>query len=756
MSSWIPRAHSLGVCIFILMVPVFGPVGVGGAEIGLTWNDRSRIEEAYHVEREIAGGKGYESLDDLDANSESYRYEDPTLGRELRFRVFATNEFGASGFSNEVSILPVVQITDEDTPLDLRVFTDDLAEREGPLTAELIRDGESLIAGVLVVPADDFRTCRLVFSPGLDLFGETAVEIDLIRDGARLTKSFHLGIRPTEDAPRFMAQPAPVTVIQGTSNLHLLIGVSDVDSAFSGLNLKPAVEATGVLMEFSVTPDPNLEELGISLVLNPNWSGKTTLKLELSDETGSSTEVEVVLTVEPGPRVFFGEFGNDGQFALYVSGDGLATFLGWDPDIENVVFWSNVLMGRDGSFLAGGQEFAGPDLSGRIAGFLVTGRVGQAGSSFAGEMVAVERSDPGMIGPHHGFIEFLAGGVVRSIVGPDGTAFVVLASDSISGGMMVSVDSQGGVQGNWHDLIDFDLQLNAEGRITGQAEYAGLHWPVAAAQNPKARDSRMANLSTRSWAGSGPESIIAGFVVEGLDPIELLIRGIGPRLADFGIRNVLENPRLVLWQGRDAVSSNEDWEVDSDSGRLVDMALLLGGFSLVSGSLDSALYAVLGKDTFTAIVRGDEGRAGIALIELYDATLGGESQIINLSTRLMVKEGGNAILGFVISGSTRVQILIRAVGPGLGKFGLEGFLPDPSLQIFASLAQSPFLENDDWSDFGEALIGPASAAVGAFSLELGSRDAAVVVWLDPGVYSAKTADTNGASGLVLTELYVLP
>lgn len=588
--------------------------------------------------------------------------------------------------------------------------------------------------------------------------GESKVEVE-VEDGDFLAStSFVFATKAVPDAPEFLTIPSSQAVIQGADGLEIMIDVRDVDSDFNDLVLEPTVSKKGLLLGYSIDRDHEIGMIGANLVLNPNWSGLTTVTLELRDETGASSEVFIDLEVEPGPRVFFGTLGENGRFALYVSGDGSAAFLGWDPESEDVIFRTDVGIGVDGVFSDEISESREPALSGKISGFKLTGRLGRTGPSFAGEMIAIDGSMPGFIGLHVGFIEFLAGGVVRSIGGPDGKAFVVLESDSIAGGTMIDVDYDGLAQGNWLGLIDIELQLNSmTRRITGQAEYAGLHWPIAANQDPSARDSQLANLSTRAWAGTGSESIIAGFVVEGSDPIELLIRGIGPGLSAFGVLGVLEDPHLVLKQERDQVATNQDWGVDSDAELLAEITQLLGGFSLALGSLDSAMVAVLGNETFTAIVRGEDGTNGIALVELYNATLGGDTKLINLSTRLVVREGGDAILGFVVIGSTRVQVLIRAVGPGLEGFGVAGVLPDPHLRIYGGSDTSvPLLENDNWATSNESLIQSSSMAIGAFPLDPGSRDAAVLVWLDPGIYSAKVSDANGDRGVVLTELYVVP
>jgi hypothetical protein len=496
----------------------------------------------------------------------------------------------------------------------------------------------------------------------------------------------------------------------------------------------------------------------LSLALDPEWSGDATLRLELTDEKGVSSNLDVDLAVRPGPWVYTGSFGNDGRFAFCVSHDGMGTLLGWDADNREVVYFGGISVGGNGDIGLVDDGTSEPVLAGDLTVVKVSLQIIGKGRTFSGDLVPLGETPSAFVGVHEGFVPSLPDGVVRAIVGPDGKSLIVLDSASLTAGLVVEIDSEGSGKGDWLNLIDFDLHLDRiSHRISGGAEYAGLHWTVVPNEDPNTQVSQMANLSTRAWTGTGAQSIIAGFVVEGSEPKGLLLRGIGPGLIDYGVGGVLNNPRLLLNDGQEVIASNEDWELDPDPDRLAEVAQQLGGFALKPGSADSALYVDLGSGRFTAIVRAEGGTDGIALVELYDATVGSESRLINLSTRLVVREKGEGILGFVITGSTRVQVLIRAVGPALESYGLENVLSDPVLKVYGYPDTTvPLLENDNWSDPDGDLVHATSIKVGAFPLEVGSSDAAIVVWLDPGVYSAKAVDANGASGVALTELYLVP
>lgn len=130
--------------------------------------------------------------------------------------------------------------------------------------------------------------------------------------------------------------------------------------------------------------------------------------------------------------------------------------------------------------------------------------------------------------------------------------------------------------------------------------------------------------------------------------------------------------------------------------------------------------------------------------------------IRNLSVRGHVGEQDFMIPGFVVSSSGSTTVLIRAVGPGLERWGVEGVLADPLLVLYRNgNSAEPVLVNDDWSDTDPQVIASAASQVGAFPLEANSGDAAIRALLPPGAYTAVTRGADGGSGTVLVELYLI-
>ena len=137
-------------------------------------------------------------------------------------------------------------------------------------------------------------------------------------------------------------------------------------------------------------------------------------------------------------------------------------------------------------------------------------------------------------------------------------------------------------------------------------------------------------------------------------------------------------------------------------------------------------------------------------------TSGTTGQLANLSTRAQVGTGDGVIVpGFVLSGTTARTVLVRAVGPGLTAFGVTGVLADPILTVFRG--STVIASNDNWqTQTNPQAVSSAAVTTGAFALATGSKDSALVLTLDPGAYTFSVAGVNGATGVALVEVYVLP
>jgi hypothetical protein len=264
-------------------------------------------------------------------------------------------------------------------------------------------------------------------------------------------------------------------------------------------------------------------------------------------------------------------------------------------------------------------------------------------------------------------------------------------------------------------------------------------------------DARLVNLATRGAVKDGGSQLIAGFVASG--GLRLLVRAIGPTLTTFGVPGALADPQLALFPAGEttAVAANNDW---TDASAFP----LAGAFGLPAGSKDASLvFAVpAAGGGYTANVSGLGGLTGVGLVEVYDVTAGpamlGSPRLINVATRGEVAAGAPLIAGFVLGGTQPRRVLLRAVGPALGALGVSQALADPVLALFRGT--TPVAQNDDWA-LGRSPAAVAATAVraGAFALAEGSLDAALLVTLAPGAYTAVVTGVGESGGVTLVEVY---
>ena len=160
----------------------------------------------------------------------------------------------------------------------------------------------------------------------------------------------------------------------------------------------------------------------------------------------------------------------------------------------------------------------------------------------------------------------------------------------------------------------------------------------------------------------------------------------------------------------------------------------MGSYSVVLASAGSAV----------------ESRAVILTV----ATPGVAGRLINVSTRGFVPAGGSLTPGFVLAGNGSKRLLVRAAGPTLLRFGVDGIIPDPRLDVVPLGTTTALVANDDWSP-GAALTA-ATAASSAFALDPASKDSALLADFPAGGagYTARVTTASATTaGLVLAEIY---
>lgn len=285
------------------------------------------------------------------------------------------------------------------------------------------------------------------------------------------------------------------------------------------------------------------------------------------------------------------------------------------------------------------------------------------------------------------------------------------------------------------DAADYSVVIsNSAGSATSN--------PATLSVTSADRTARLSNLSVRTTMAAGQTLIVGVVVSDGAR--DILVRSAGPALAAFGLTAAMVDPQLELFRDTTSVLANNDW-----SPALAPVFTSVGAFPFADGSKDAAFVQRL--DAGYSIQARGTG-PGVVLVEAYDTGPITSARLVNVSARNRVGTGDDILIaGFTISGTGSKPLLIRAVGPKLGTFGVVGFLLNPKLEIYDG-AGVKVTENDDWSPSLAATF----TAVGAFALDAGSRDAALIVALPPGGYTAQVRGADGGTGEGLIEIYELP
>ena len=255
---------------------------------------------------------------------------------------------------------------------------------------------------------------------------------------------------------------------------------------------------------------------------------------------------------------------------------------------------------------------------------------------------------------------------------------------------------------------------------------------------------RLANISTRVQVSDGDRILIAGFMARGTGMKRVMLRAIGPSLSSAGIRGVLANPVLELYDSSGALlAENDDWEENTNRQEIVDtgIAPLSPAESVILRSLPASP-----NGNYTVVLRSASGTRGVGLVEVYDLDRGDVSELVNISSRGFVQSADNVMIGGVIvAGPTPRKIIVRALGPSLP---LEPKLANPSLDLIDRNG-TVVAKNDDW----RAAQTKAIIATGVPPPD--DLESAIVTKLSPGAYTAIVRGVGDGTGVALVEAYAL-
>lgn len=256
--------------------------------------------------------------------------------------------------------------------------------------------------------------------------------------------------------------------------------------------------------------------------------------------------------------------------------------------------------------------------------------------------------------------------------------------------------------------------------------------------------STLLNISTRLRVQTDENVLIGGFIITGNTNKRVILRAVGPSLTSDGapVGGRLDDPTIELFDGDNkSIIFNDDWKDSPDRGEIENSGVR------PSDDREPAIARTLAPGRYTAVVRGQNNSAGIAVVETYDRDNGTGSKLANISTRGFVGTGDNVMIGGFITGSQNgaTRVLVRAMGPSL-RSTIAAALNDPVLELKDQNGQT-VRANDNWKDnqrqeIEETMAAPADDA-----------ESALVSTLNPGNYTAIVSGKNGSSGVGLVEVF---
>ena len=254
------------------------------------------------------------------------------------------------------------------------------------------------------------------------------------------------------------------------------------------------------------------------------------------------------------------------------------------------------------------------------------------------------------------------------------------------------------------------------------------------------------NLSARAHVFTGEQILIVGFIIEGSENKMVLIRGLGPSLAGFGVPTPLADPTLSLYDHTATlVATNDNWK-DTQQAQIQATG------RAPSNDFESAILATLSPGAYTAFLQGKGATTGIGLGEIYDVDPSVNAQATNLSARGFVGTGNDVLIGGIIVGGptgSMQRVLVRALGPSLGSGGVASPLANPTLSL-RNANGNVIANNDNWQDSQQADIAATGKA------PPNTKESAILVLLGPGNYTAIVTGKNRTTGVGLIEFYRLP
>ncbi len=315
--------------------------------------------------------------------------------------------------------------------------------------------------------------------------------------------------------------------------------------------------------------------------------------------------------------------------------------------------------------------------------------------------------------------------------------------------------------GGWTDVFDpNDPDIDPIAYTTRDYSYTFTIFNPEKVQAPvyPTVPSAIVGISGRSVIGSGDQIEVAGFQISGTEPMRVAIRAQGPGLAAQGITNPAGGTMIKVYQitsdgTNPELGSNDGWKNGSNWR-------LLASYNLApSKDNESAVVATLPPGVYTAEVSDptNPSTPGVGIVEIYSADTVSTSQLTGISTRAVIGTGQNSLVaGFIIT--KPMTVMVRSQGPSLTKLGVTGAVAATKLTLvqIGSTGNTTLAVNSGWQDQTPGTENSRFESDLASQAPGSASEAAIIVHLQPGTYTAQVEAADGTPGVGIVEVYQEP
>lgn len=237
--------------------------------------------------------------------------------------------------------------------------------------------------------------------------------------------------------------------------------------------------------------------------------------------------------------------------------------------------------------------------------------------------------NPNVVGS--AYTNSFAGALVTVLYDIDSNTDALLIQNPPNNGTLNTVGSLGV---NTSDVVGFDISqatgvfyasltvsnsrnLYTINQLTGAATLVGTIGGTQGAETvidiAAPSRSRMLNISTRGRVSPGDDVLIGGFIIRGGASSTILVRALGPSLANAGIATPLPDPVLTIYDRNGvAIAQNDNWQTSPQAAQITALGLA------PQSPLESAIYGSVTPGSYTAVVAGKGSATGLALVEIYN------------------------------------------------------------------------------------------------------------------------------------------